>query len=476
MHRCKYCSWESERYTDYLKHIGIHEQEEDFSLQCESCYKAFRSVAVYKKHRYWHQVKDKRDLSARQTESCSHSGSFLEQGDTDPVRDRSPLGQDDDESIKDQDVHLDAEISHLTPSFLDRSESTSIPGSSWIDVADFMLSLRAKSVPKRVCQDIVHEFKRFGSRVQAETESSCRETRSRGDVAAEADSPSLKGLNNIDTYHKLLKFSKEERGFIEPIPQFTDEGSAGKPVSQYIPLTSQLRACLQCPDVHKRLTSHGEHTTAKYKSVFDGCMHQQGTENLHLIFYYDEFTIANPIGNKTTKHSIGAIYYCIANTMRLSSLKDIHVAMLFHSRDVKRLSWEKILHPLVKEMTMLETEGISYMHNGLRENKKCIVAMFVCDNKGSHQLAGYYTSFHRTNRICRHCHALTDEIQTQFEEACFEDRTREQYDCEINHLKMENFDSNMKKNIRHQRRMRFEQGTIISLHYRLPGRCNSRPV
>ena len=170
-------------------------------------------------------------------------------------------------------------------------------------------------------------------------------------------------------------------------------------------------------------------------------MHKQGKDYLHLIFYYGEFNVANPLGNKTSKHSIGAIYYCIANTLKLSSLSNIHLAMLFRSRDVKKLSWERILAPLVKEINTLEKEGATYVHNGKPRTVKCVMYMFVCDNKGSHQLAGYFASFHRTNQICRHCHAKTDGIQNTFEETSFEQRTRAQYDCEIKHLEMDQYDT-----------------------------------
>ena len=217
---------------------------------------------------------------------------------------------------------------------------------SWIDVADFVLSLRAQPVPKKVCENIIHEFKSFGSRVQSECCNS-NEASASGSVG-KSDSPSLVGLKNVDTFHKLLSFAKKEHGYINPIPQYADGKLTGKPASQYVPLTSQLQACLECQDFPGHVMSHENLNQCKYREIFDGSLHKQGKQYLHLILYYDEFNIANPIGNKTSKHSIGAIYYCIANSSQFSSLSSIHLAMLFHSQNVKKLSWERILAPLVK--------------------------------------------------------------------------------------------------------------------------------
>ena len=120
-------------------------------------------------------------------------------------------------------------------------------------------------------------------------------------------------------------------------------------------------------------------------------------------------------------------------------------------------------------MTALETEGVPYVRNGKLNVMKCVMSIFICDNKGSHHLAGYFTAFHRTNRICRHCYATTDSIQNSFKETCFEQRTCDQYDSEIRHLTMENFDYDVQKifGIKEECVTCAEQSALISLHSRI---------
>ena len=88
-YQCKYCSFECEQSNGYLKHMRIHQDEKDFVLKCESCHKLCKSVAAYKKHQYWHQMKDERD-STRSAESLLHYGGSSHQASSGFVRDRSP--------------------------------------------------------------------------------------------------------------------------------------------------------------------------------------------------------------------------------------------------------------------------------------------------------------------------------------------------------------------------------------------------
>ena len=85
------------------------------------------------------------------------------------------------------------------------------------------------------------------------------------------------------------------------------------------------------------------------------------------------------------------------------------------------------------------------MRDGKMEKVRCNLSMMLGDKKGSHQMAGYFTSFYRTNRICRFCHSTTSDIQSCFRENEFQMRTREQYDSEVTQLEMEDFDEDMQR-------------------------------
>ena len=83
--------------------------------------------------------------------------------------------------------------------------------------------------------------------------------------------------------------------------------------------------------------------------------------------------------------------------------------------------------------------------NGARKNVKCAVAYMTGDNKGIHEVAGYFAAFYRTNRICRFCHATSASIQNQFQESEFDMRTEEEYDREVNRLAENGYPDDMRR-------------------------------
>ena len=301
-------------------------------------------------------------------------------------------------------------------------------------MADFVLSLQSQGVPKRICEDAVNQFKHFGTQVEREL---------KGDVGSVPSTQSVASLDKIDTAYKIKEFAKNERGYIAPVAQFIN--STSKPVSLLVHMTEQLREVLQCEEVFSALNFENFPQNNTLRDISDGSLHAHDEGKLHLVLYFDEFNICNPLRNKGGKYSIGAIYYTFANMQKRSSLHNIYLGMLFHSSQMKVHSKAGILSPLVKELTSLETEGVDFMRNGKKDNVKCSVAMMVGDNKGSHQMAGYFASFHRTSRICRFCHATTNDIQSCFRECRFQMRTCGQYDSEITQLELEEFNEDVQK-------------------------------
>ena len=416
MYCCSYCSFKCLEHHNFLKHVRRHEHETDFVVNCEKCNKTCQTVRQLRDHLRWHKVK-----ADQQCHLDSGSGSFEERafaGPSDHPRERSPT----------------KETVMQTSSFLDRpSSSSTVYKSSWIDVADFVLSLQSQGVSKKHCEDIVDQFKKFGTQVEREVV---------GDDSIAPNSQSVAGLSNIDTAYKLKEFAKNERGYIAPESQFLSNTS--KPVSQLVPMAKQISAALQCEDVYSGFDFlRGPQQT--WRDVVDGSLHAHEKGRLQLILYFDEFNISNPIGNKTKKYSIGAIYYTFANMQKRASIQNIYLAMLFHSSQFKAHSKKDIFEPLVRELTLLETEGVPFVRDGKAMNIKCSLSMLLGDNKGCYQMAGYFTSFHRTSRICRFCHAKTSDIQSCFHERGFNIRTCQQYDSEISMLEVDEFDEEVQK-------------------------------
>ena len=448
MHQCTYCKFKTVLYRKFCKHMRAHEDKSDFSIKCFHCSKSYVTVRQFQRHIQWHKV-----VATREGADLRHTD---DQSDED--RDAATASPEIVERAALSAVGLQPQ------SFLERP-STSVRTSSCTDVADFVLSLESKNVPQKICESIVAEFKKFGAKVVQECMEKSRvnapeltqtdgenqpDTPATAGRLAQSDvtTPSIDALNDVDTHHKLMKFATQERGYISPNSLFLD--SAKKRSMQNVSMVEQLQTVLSS-GAHEMDYGGKEHS-GMYRDICDGSVHNCSEDVLHLILYFDEFVISNPVGNKTRKYSIGAIYYAIANVRCRSSKHDIYLGALFHAVDLKNYGWETVLSPMLNELSTLEKDGVTYQKQTTKRNVKCVLAMVVGDNKGSHQIGGYFTSFFNTNRICRSCHATTPDIQEKFEESQFELRSRSQYDSEIRHLEMENFDEKIQQmfGIRHR--------------------------
>ena len=453
MHRCTYCSFRTVVYRKFCKHMRSHEDRSDFSIKCFHCPKSYVTLRQFQRHIEWHNVVATRDgADIRSTDHQSNE-------DRDAVT-TSPeiMGT------------AAASVVELQPqSFLERP-STSVRTSSCTDVADFVLSLESQNVPQKICESIVAEFKKFGAKVVQECMESSRVnapelTKTDGEnqpgmpaavgslAQCDVTTPSIDALADVDTHHKLMKFATQERGYIPPNRHLLD--SATKRSVQNVSIVEQLRTVLSC-SAHEMDFGRKEHS-GLYRDVRDGSVHDCSEDMLHLILYFDEFVISNPIGNKTRKYSIGAVYYAIANVRCRSSKHDVFLGALFHAVDLKKYGWETVLSPMLNELSILETVGVTYRKQNATRTVKCVLAMIVGDNKGSHQIGGYFTSFFNTSRICRSCHATTPDIKEKFEESQFELRTRAQYDSEIRHLELESFDEKIQQMFGIRQRCVFNQ-------------------
>ena len=411
MWSCDCCPEQFERFQQFLKHLRAkHDGDPDFFVNCVYCHKTFKVIRAYQRHIAWHEFKEQRDSSCSQSCSRSQSSDFTPEA---------------------------------TPCFLERCRT--VPVKSTVDVADFVLYLQSKSVPKKICEDVVSFMKGFGEQVVNEVQETAQASGS--DTVDSKRLPSIGRLYTVDTSHKMEEFAKHERGYISPVPHRGELDPSDLRTPQYVPIEGQLKHVLSNDVKSDKIDwCPKSGITGCFQGLFDGDYHRNPTpDTLYLILYYDEFVVSNPLGNKTAKHTIGAIYYTIGNMRHRSQLNDIHLAMLFPSSYTKKHTWKSLLEPLVTDLNRLNSDGMSVVMNGTQKNVKCAVAYMTGDNKGIHEVAGYFAAFYRTNRICRFCHATTSSIQEHFTECDFDMRTKEEYDEEIRRLTAQGYPDNMQK-------------------------------
>ena len=125
--------------------------------------------------------------------------------------------------------------------------------------------------------------------------------------------------------------------------------------------------------------------------------------------YIDDFEVCNPLGTSRKKHKLCAIYWVIANlpVRDRSSLCTIYLAALCKSQDVKTFGYSPILQPLLRDLKLLENQGIYRLGTSVRGT----VIYISSDNLGAHSFAGFEESFN-VDKFCRFCLAGRKDIQT----------------------------------------------------------------
>lgn len=82
--------------------------------------------------------------------------------------------------------------------------------------------------------------------------------------------------------------------------------------------------------------------------------------SIALGLYIDNFEVCNPLGTSRKNHKVCAIYWVIANLpVRFRSfLQSIYLAILCKSNDLKTHGYDTMLKPLLKDIEVLEQQGL----------------------------------------------------------------------------------------------------------------------
>lgn len=214
--------------------------------------------------------------------------------------------------------------------------------------------------------------------------------------------------------YKRSIFLKEHFSIIEPVEYILDDKE--HKTFQYVPILPVLSQLLDNKDIQDNVFHSRTHSEAHYKSFHDGSHFRDNQflstddTKLSLILYVDDFEVCNPLGTSRKKHKITAVYWVLGDvpaTLR-STLSSIFLAILCRADDIKRYGYPKVLEPLLRDLKVLEDEGISVpcLDKNLKGTAFCVVA----DNLGAHSIGGFVESF-SASHYCRFCTAERSEIQ-----------------------------------------------------------------
>lgn len=238
---------------------------------------------------------------------------------------------------------------------------------------------------------------------------------------------------------KRLSYFREKFGVIDPVEYVLD--SPLKKTFVYVPVLKTLQKLLNRGDVIDKVSKDTESLPGQYKTTFDGSYFKENPlltgedQTISLGLYIDDFEVCNPLGTSRKKHKLCAIYWVIANlpVKYRSSLSSIYLALLCKSVDTKTFGFDRLVEPLLRDLQLLENEGIYISRLGT--SIRGTVLYVSSDNLGAHAFSGFQESFN-VDKFCRFCSASRSDIQScSVQRNSFLLRTKESFNENLSRLR-----------------------------------------
>lgn len=98
-----------------------------------------------------------------------------------------------------------------------------------------------------------------------------------------------------------------------------------------------------------------------------------------LLLYFDEFCIVNPIGTHCKNHKLASFYYLLGNLdcHNRSTLNLIQLSILCRTRDLKCFGLKAVLHPLIRDLKILASEGLTIPGVGHLTAALCLLSVMT---------------------------------------------------------------------------------------------------
>ena len=182
-----------------------------------------------------------------------------------------------------------------------------------------------------------------------------------------SDSPFKRYFNSFANGQTLNNYISSKTEYVSPEEVVIGSElstSGNRNVVYYVPLLKTLRKLFSHEDLFGSIVEGPRISPANVNknfsdgSVFsDNELFQKHPKSIQIIFYPDEFQIANALGNKTHKYKIASFYYVLGNLSAKyrAKLKDVHLAILCEASLMKTHSYSAILRPFLDDVKILET-------------------------------------------------------------------------------------------------------------------------
>lgn len=216
------------------------------------------------------------------------------------------------------------------------------------------------------------------------------------------------------------QYFKKHFNYIEPVEIYFDTSEIKKaPKFYYVPVLETLTVLIKNPIVYEQwLVNTGKSSDSNViKDIPDGYIFKQklffkdNVGALRSILYQDAFEVCNPLGSSRKIHKVIGVYMVLENVFPYdrSQVDHIYLVALSYEAHVKKYGFSKFLGRLIRDLKVLEHEGI-FINDATGIVKGYVIAM-VGDNLGSHQIGGFVENFFANEYLCRYCHITKTELR-----------------------------------------------------------------
>ncbi|CAB3985398.1 Hypothetical predicted protein [Paramuricea clavata] len=155
---------------------------------------------------------------------------------------------------------------------------------------------------------------------------------------------------------------------------------------------------------------------------------QEHPNALQIVLYHDEVEICNPLGSHVGKHKIDLYYYTLGNISpkHRSKLRAIRLLAIVKAKDVSKYGQKKILTPILNDLQRL-ANGYTFIINGTPIELFGAVVSCLGDTEGQHQWGCFKVKVGWAHQKCRNCLCTFVNMQQNFRDSQFTQRSVEQY-------------------------------------------------
>lgn len=413
MFLCPVCEYKNNRITIFIQHIKFkHHFSRHFPCRQIDCTRVFQNVYTYKRH-----------LLLKHCENCENS-------EVPVYSNYVPVQSETCNSAKNSEVIVPHPV--LTS---DITSDATLPKDLEKTVSENALLFISKlysnySFPRNIVQNVIQDVSQALNKPLEMLKSKISSLHIENQEIMEMCDILNNFFKHFSTEYLRLKHIRLTDIYIEPVSIIAgqiinDKKTKGRQIAevtnctyQYIPLTKTLQYFLQLPSVYESISSYtlSDDYSNMICNLVQGSLWKEvklkymNAEVFPLLLYSDDFEIGNPLGSHAGVYKICGVYISLACLPPefASLLENIFLVQLCFSNDIKYLGNERIFQYLLRDLLLLESEGLVIDTEAGKKKVYFSLVLILGDNLGIHSMLGLQQSFN-SNYYCRFCRYSKEE-------------------------------------------------------------------